>query len=272
MHTEFILHAADYLRNRLPFFPNLAIILGSGLGGLVDRLDDPVVIPYADIPHFPHSTVAGHAGNLVAGLLRGRRVLVMQGRFHYYEGFSMEDVTFPLYVLRQLGVEQLIVTNAAGGICRDFAPGDLMLISDHINLLGTNPLIGPNDETFGPRFPDLSQAYSRRLRQIARDAAQALGLSVQEGVYLAVTGPSFETAAEIRAFSVLGADAVGMSTVPEVITANYLGIEVLGISCITNFATGIAAKPHRHTDVIQTAAAAGQRLCSWVEAITAQLP
>lgn len=272
MHTDFVIQAADYLRIKLPFFPKLAIILGSGLGNLVDHLEKPIVIPYREIPHFPHSTVVGHAGNLVAGFLRGRPVLVMQGRFHFYEGFSMTEVTFPLYVLRQLGIEQLIITNAAGGINREFLPGDLMLITDHINLLGTNPLIGPNDERFGPRFPDLSQAYAPRLRQIAKTAARELGLAIWEGVYLATTGPSFETAAEIRAFSVLGADAVGMSTVPEVIAANYLGMEVLGISCITNLATGLAGAPHSHMDVVHTALSASSHLCSWVEAIVQRMP
>lgn len=271
MHTDFVMQAADYLRTKLPFFPKLAIVLGSGLGNLVDHLEKPVIIPYRDIPHFPHSTVIGHAGNLVAGFLRGRQVLVMQGRFHFYEGFSMAEVTFPLYVLRQLGVAQLIITNAAGGINREFLPGDLMLITDHINLLGTNPLIGPNDEQFGPRFPDLSQAYAPRLRQIAKTASRELDLSIREGVYLATTGPSFETAAEIRAFSILGADAVGMSTVPEVITANYLGMEVLGISCITNLATGLASAPHSHTDVVHTAGSASGRLCNLVETIVQQL-
>lgn len=267
MQEELVMQSAAFLQSRLATQPEIGIILGSGLGRLVEQMEHPMVIPYGSIPHFPTSTVAGHQGNLVAGTLGGKQVLVMQGRFHYYEGFSMDEVTFPVYVLRQLGIKQLVVTNASGGICPDFSPGDLMLISDHINLTGTNPLLGPNCEQFGPRFPDLSQAYSPRLRQLARQAADSLGISIREGVYLGVTGPSYETAAEIRAFSILGADAVGMSTVPEVIAANYLGMEVLGISCITNLATGLSRETQTHAQVVQTADAAARQLCQWIEAI-----
>ncbi len=270
MFYDRVSESAAYLRAALPILPQIGIILGTGLGGLVDRMEDTTVIPYTDIPNFPRSTVEGHAGNLVCGLLGGRPVLAMQGRFHYYEGFPMREVTYPIYVMKLLGIRTLIVTNAAGGINQDFRPGDLMLLTDHINLLGTNPLIGPNDERFGPRFPDLSEAYSRRLLEQARTAAQALGISWREGVYLATTGPSYETAAEIRAFASLGADAVGMSTVPEVIVANYLGMEVLGISCITNLATGIATVKHSHAEVMHTADLSSQALCSWVEALVKQ--
>ena len=267
MFYKQVTDSAAYLRSVLPCRPTIGIILGSGLGGLVDQMDRKTVIPYETIPHFPRSTVAGHAGNLVFGYLGKQSVLAMQGRFHFYEGFSMREVTYPLYVMKQLGIENLIVTNAAGGINRDFAPGDLMLLTDHINFLGTNPLMGPNDERFGPRFPDLSEAYSKGLLRKAEAVAKELEIAYRTGVYLATTGPSYETAAEIRAFSAMGADAVGMSTVPEVIVANYLGMEVLGISCITNLATGIAVTKHSHAEVVRIANESSARLCGWVKAL-----
>jgi len=267
MFYKHVTDSAAYLRSVLPCRPVIGIILGSGLGGLVDQMEEKNIIPYETIPHFPRSTVAGHAGNLVFGYLGKQSVLAMQGRFHFYEGFSMREVTYPLYVMKQLGIENLIVTNAAGGINRDFAPGDLMLLTDHINFLGTNPLMGHNDERFGPRFPDLSEAYSKALLHKAEAVAKELGIPYRTGVYLATTGPSYETAAEIRAFSAMGADAVGMSTVPEVIVANYLGMEVLGISCITNLATGIAVTKHSHAEVVRIANESSARLCGWVKAL-----
>jgi len=267
MFYKQVTDSAAYLRSVLPCRPVIGIILGSGLGGLVDQMEEKNIIPYETIPHFPRSTVAGHAGNLVFGYLGKQSVLAMQGRFHFYEGFSMREVTYPLYVMKQLGIENLIVTNAAGGINRDFAPGDLMLLTDHINFLGTNPLMGHNDERFGPRFPDLSEAYSKALLHKAEAVAKELGIPYRTGVYLATTGPSYETAAEIRAFSAMGADAVGMSTVPEVIVANYLGMEVLGISCITNLATGIAVTKHSHAEVVRIANESSARLCGWVKAL-----
>ena len=267
MFYERVMESASFLRKQLPQQPKIGIILGSGLGGLVELMEQIAIIPYEQIPNFPRSTVAGHAGNLVLGKLGSQTVLAMQGRFHFYEGFTMREVTYPLYVMKQLGIESLIVTNAAGGINRDFAPGDLMLLTDHINFLGTNPLMGPNDERFGPRFPDLSEAYSKALRHQAEAVAKELGIAYQTGVYLATTGPSYETAAEIRAFSAMGADAVGMSTVPEVIVANYLGMEVLGISCITNLATGIAVTKHSHAEVVRIANESSARLCGWVKAL-----
>ena len=260
-----VAESAAFLREAIIAQPEIAIILGSGLGGLGDLMEEPVFIPYASIPNFPCSTIAGHAGNLVLGKLGGHSIIAMQGRFHFYEGFSMQEVTYPLYVMQQLGIHYLIVTNAAGGINPEFKPGDLMLLTDHINFLGTNPLIGRNDDRFGPRFPDLSEAYSRDLIDKAKQTAEQLEITYQTGVYLATTGPCYETAAEIRAFSALGADAVGMSTVPEVITANYLGMEVLGISCITNMATGIAATRHSHEEVVRIANDSSARLCKWVE-------
>lgn len=271
MFYERVSESVAYLKEKLPGLPAIGIILGSGLGNLVDRITSPVTIPYSDIPNFPRSTVAGHAGNLVFGHIGRQAVLAMQGRFHFYEGFSMKDVTYPVYVMQLLGIRTLIVTNAAGGINPDFAPGDLMLLTDHINFLGTNPLIGANDERFGPRFPDLSKSYSVQLRRKAEQEAERQGIPYRTGVYLATTGPSYETAAEIRAFSIMGADAVGMSTVPEVITANYLGMAVLGISCITNMATGIATVKHSHEEVVRIANESSERLCNWVEALVANL-
>ncbi len=265
MRYEQVLESAAYIRSVTAQQPTLCIILGSGLGGLVDVIANKTVIPYGDIPHFPQSTVPGHAGNLVIGCIGSTTVVAMQGRFHYYEGFTMDQVTYPLYVMKLLGVTSLIVTNACGGVNRSFAPGDLMLITDYISFMAPNPLIGHNDERFGPRFPDMTEAYSRRLMAKADELAASLGFSLQRGVYALFSGPCFETAAEIRAFAALGADAVGMSTVPETIVANYLGMEVLGISCITNMATGIAEKKHSHEAVIRTANEAGEKLCALVE-------
>ena len=242
----------------------MAVILGSGLGALVDVMEEKIIVPYADIPHFPQSTVAGHAGNLVVGRIGTQVVAAMQGRFHYYEGFTMEEVAYPVYVMKLLGITGLIVTNACGGINRALQPGDLMLIDDYINLLGRNSLIGPNDERFGPRFPDMTEPYSHRLMAKAEACAQELGFPLKKGVYALFSGPCFETAAEIRAYAALGADAVGMSTVPETIAANYLGMEVLGISCITNMATGIAEKKHAHAEVLRIANESSAKLCALV--------
>lgn len=247
--------------------PGIGIILGSGLGALVDIMENKEVIPYKEIPHFPQSKVAGHAGNLVFGTIGEKTVVVMQGRFHYYEGFSMKEVTYPIYVMQLLGVKNLIVTNACGGINTGFEPGDLMLITDYINFLGNNPLIGENEERFGVRFPDMSEAYSRELRKNAAVIADKLGIEYKEGVYALFSGPCYETAAEIRAFAQMGADAVGMSTVPETIAANYLGMRVLGIACITNMATGIAAEKHTHEQVVKVANEASRKLCTWVGGI-----
>lgn len=272
MFYDEVMNAVDFIRQRVRCRPEVAVILGSGLGGLADRLEEQELLPYAEIPGFPRSDVKGHAARLVFGRLNGRPVAAMQGRFHYYEGLSMRQLCFPVYVLRQLGVQSLVVTNACGGINPSFAPGDLMLITDHINFSGENPLIGPNDERFGPRFPDMTEAYDRALCKLARREAAALSIPLREGVYAFYTGPCFETAAEIRAFRVLGADAVGMSTVPEVIVARYLGLRVLGLSCITNMATGLAKTAHSHEEVLATADAAGLRFCRLLERILPQLP
>ena len=261
--------AAAYIRGRSRIEPAIGIILGSGLGAFADHIDEATAIPFTEIPHFPQSTVPGHSGRLVIGTLQGVPVAVMQGRVHAYEGYSPEEVTFPVRVLGRLGVKTLIVTNAAGGIRLDMKQGDLVLLSDHINFTGRNPIVGKNDERFGPRFFDMTTAYSQRLRRLAEAAAQRQGFSLAEGVYLCVLGPSFETPAEIRAFRALGADLVGMSTVQEVITARQMGIEVVGISCVTNLAAGIQPEPLSHEEVIET----GHRVAArFTQLLTALVP
>lgn len=245
--------ARDYILEKIGLIPEIALILGSGLGDMAEEAEDKKIIDYKDIPNFPVSTVQGHKGRLVFGKMRGKNVAFMQGRFHYYEGYRMEDVVFPVWVFRALGVKKLIVTNAAGGVNTSYKPGDLMLIKGHINYTNNNPLIGPNIEEFGPRFPDMSEAYSKELTEVVMKSAAANNIKLQEGTYIYLTGPSYETPAEIRAFRILGADAVGMSTVPEVIAANHCGIKVAGISCITNMAAGILDKPLNHKEVMETA-------------------
>lgn len=247
--------ARDFILARLPSDaarPRIALVLGSGLGAFADRLASPAAIPFKDIPHFPQSTVEGHSGRLVIGFIDGIPVAVMQGRVHGYEGYSPQQVTFPVRVLGALGINTMIVTNAAGGINTRYRQGQLVALSDHINLTGSNPLVGPNDEMLGLRFFDMSEAYSKRLRGYAQAAALQLGLEVPEGVYLGLSGPNFETPAEIRAFRTMGADLVGMSTVHEVIVARHMGIEVLGISCVTNMAAGVLDQPLNHEEVIET--------------------
>jgi purine-nucleoside phosphorylase len=252
--------AAAAIRRRIAVAPRVAVVLGSGLGSFAERVEQAVAIPYTDIPHFPRATVEGHSGRLVVGTVAGTPVAVMQGRVHGYEGYSPEEVTFPTRVLGRLGIGTLIVTNAAGGVRLDLHQGQLVLLSDHINLTGRNPLVGPNDERLGQRFFDMTEAYSKRLRLLAHDAATRHGISLPEGVYLSVSGPSFETPAEIRAFRTWGADLVGMSTVQEVIVARHMGVEVLGISCVTNMAAGILDQPINHLEVIETGARAQEHL------------
>jgi purine-nucleoside phosphorylase len=244
--------AAARLRRELGSVPEIAIVLGSGLGAFGDSLGAATMVPYGNIPHWPASRVVGHAGKLVAGTAAGKRVLALSGRAHFYEGHDPRTVTFATRVIGRLGVKVFILTNAAGGINLRFGQGALMVIDDHINLLGTNPLIGPNEERFGLRFPDMSEVYSRRLRRLTDEASIATGVKVEHGVYVAVTGPSYETPAEIRAFRTLGADAVGMSTIPEAIVARHMGMEVLGISCISNMAAGILPQPVTAEEVIET--------------------
>jgi purine-nucleoside phosphorylase len=252
MNLEKIQSATDFLKGKYSKAPKIGLILGSGLGVLADEIENPVKIPYNEIPDFPISTVEGHAGQLVFGILEGVEVVAMQGRFHFYEGYGMDQVTFPVRVMKELGVDMLIVTNAAGGVNESFEAGDLMIISDHINFTGANPLIGPNDTKFGPRFPDMSEAYTKELRSAAKEIAARLNMNVKEGVYFGFSGPVYETPAEIRMVRTLGGDAVGMSTVPEVIVARHGGMKVLGISCITNMAAGILDQPLSHEEVIET--------------------
>lgn len=262
-----IKEAADFITSKTSVTPKVGLILGSGLGVLADHLEDAVSIAYSDIPYFPVSTVEGHAGELMIGGLNGTPVVLMKGRFHMYEGYGPELTAFPVRVMKELGVTALLVTNAAGGINTSFEPGDLMLISDHLNMTGKNPLIGPNDNELGVRFPDMSQAYSRRLRDLARATAERQGIAVQEGVYAGLLGPTYETPAEIRMLRTLGGDAVGMSTVSEVIVARHAGIEVLGISCISNMAAGILDQPLSHDEVMETTERVREQFLSLVLAI-----
>lgn len=271
MDYKKIQNAANFLKEKSPKQPKIGLILGSGLGVLADEIDEPVKIPYNEIPDFPVSTVEGHAGQLVFGLLNGVQVVAMQGRFHYYEGYTFDKVTFPVRVMKELGVTQLVVTNAAGGVNESFSPGDLMLITDHINNMGSNPLIGPNDSQLGVRFPDMSEAYSKDLRQIAKGIADKLELKVQEGVYVGNTGPTYETPAEVRMIRTLGGDAVGMSTVPEVIVARHAGLKVLGISCISNMAAGILDQPLNHEEVIETTEKVKADFLRYVKALVESL-
>ncbi|GAA0296666.1 purine-nucleoside phosphorylase [Gracilibacillus halotolerans] len=247
-----IKNAAEFLMNEWNDTPDIALILGSGLGVIADEIESPIAIRYEDIPEFPVSTVEGHQGKLVFGKLNNKKVVAMQGRFHFYEGYTMQEVTFPVRVMQYIGIKNLIVTNAAGGVNEEFSPGDLMIITDHINQMGDNPLIGRNDSALGVRFPDMSNAYSTNLVTHALRCAEQLNLKVKQGVYAANTGPAYETPAEVRMLRTLGADAVGMSTVPEVIVANHGGMDVLGISCISNMAAGILDEPLSHTEVIET--------------------
>jgi purine-nucleoside phosphorylase len=262
---------ASHIRSRCGAPPDTAIVLGSGLGDFADQLIDAVDLPYGDLPHWPPATVVGHSGRLVIGTLGRRRVAAMAGRAHFYEGHALSTVAFPVRVMGRLGVRQLVLTNAAGGINTGFAQGALMIIDDHINLLGSNPLIGPNDERFGPRFPDMTDVYSPRLRRIADEAAAAAGVSVAHGVYVATPGPSYETPAEIRFFRAIGADVIGMSTVPEAIAARHMGLEVLGISCITNMAAGVLPGPLNHDEVLETTRRVRGSFIALLEAIVARL-
>ena len=246
--------AVSFIRSKSSIAPEVGVILGSGLGNVVEALEAEASIPYGDIPGARASTVLGHQGRLILGRAKSTPVAVMQGRVHFYEGYEMGEVMFLARVLGRLGIKKLIVTNAAGGINMSFHQGDLMLISDHINFMGVNPLRGPNVEDLGVRFPDMSEAYPESLRNIAKEVARGMNLQLQEGVYLALSGPTYETPAEIRAFRTLGADAVGMSTVPEVIAASHMQIPVLGISCITNMASGILKQKLTHQEVMETTA------------------
>ena len=247
--------------------PGIGVVLGSGLGGFVEALEDAVVIPYAGIPNFPRATAAGHAGQLAIGKAGELTVAAMQGRVHAYEGYSSREAAFPVRVLRRLGIGSLILTNAAAGINPAYRRGGLVLLSDHINLQGGNPLHGPNDERFGPRFPDMTEAYSARYRRIAQEAARELGVELPEGVYAALDGPSYETPAEIRYLRAIGADLAGMSTAPEVIVARHMGVEVLAISCVTNLAAGLSGSAITHQEVLETGERAGATLTALLRAV-----
>jgi purine-nucleoside phosphorylase len=245
-----IAEAVSAVRSRTALTPKIGLVLGSGLGAFAKTLEGPTTVPYREIPHFPGSSTSGHQGELVLGLSGGVPVAVLAGRAHYYEGYPLDRVVFPVRVLRSLGAEILVVTNAAGSVNAAFAPGDLMIIEDHINLIG-NPLVGPNPSSLGPRFPDMSEAYDPRLREVAESACRAAGATPRRGVYIAMTGPSYETPAEIRMARTLGADAVGMSTAPEVVAARHMGVRVLGISCLTNMAAGVTGQKLDHREVLE---------------------
>ncbi|WP_342599840.1 purine-nucleoside phosphorylase [Psychrobacillus sp. FSL H8-0483] len=254
MHNiQDILETRDFIMNKTDDRPVIGLILGSGLGTLADEIKNPVKIPYSEIPHFAKSEAIGHANELVIGELNGKIVAAMKGRFHYYEGFTLDEVTFPVRVMKALGIENVIITNACGAVNTSFSPGDLMIITDHINLVGTNPLMGPNNDELGTRFPDLSQVYNKELRNIATTVASEQNIPLQHGVYAWWSGPAYETPAEIRMIRTLGADAVGMSTVPEAIVATHGNMKVLGISCLTNMACGILDQPLNHDEVIEVA-------------------
>ncbi len=266
-----VIESTKYINSKITLSPKIGMILGSGLGNLVKNMSNKEIINYEDIPNFPKSTVEGHQGCLVIGELHGVEVLALQGRFHYFEGYSMKEVAYPVFVMKQLGIETLIITNACGGINTSFEPGDLMIINDFINLMPGNPLIGLNDERFGPRFPDMTEPFKKYLIETAKSVADKHHIPYKEGVYAGFMGPYYETAAEIRMIGKHGADAVGMSTVPETIAANYLGMNVLGISCITNMATGIQKVKHSHERVIETANRASQLFCIWIEELIKEL-
>ena len=252
-NTEKILCAAAYIRERVPMRPEIGLVLGSGLGDYADTLEDALRIAYADIPNFPVPSIPGHTGALVFGRKQGREVVVMQGRIHYYEGLPQQQITLPIRVLAALGVKTVVLTNACGGVNLQFAPGDLMLIRDHINFSGANPLIGPNLDAFGPRFPDMSDLYTASVRAAIREKAREAGIFLQEGVYAMYSGPNYETPAEIRMFRALGADTVGMSTVPEALVAGHCGMQVVGISCVTNMAAGVLPVKLSHEEVTEAA-------------------
>jgi purine-nucleoside phosphorylase len=264
-------NAAAFLRASIVNPPRVAIVLGTGMNELADRVEDRIVAPYETIPHFPRTTVAGHAGNVLFGRLSGVRVMMYQGRFHYYEGHEFETVTFPIRVLQKLGVTTLILTAATGGIKAGLRPGSIVAITDHLNLMGANPLRGPNDDRLGSRFPDMTEVYSRRLREIATEEATHLEIDLVAGVYAAVSGPSYETPAEIKMMRTLGADVVGMSTVPEAIVARHAGIEVLAFAWVANAAAGVVGTPITHEEVLEAGRTTGPILARLIERVVARV-
>jgi len=269
---EQVRSGAAYIEDKISVKPRLGIVLGSGLGALGDRVVDPVAVPYGEIPHFHNSTVQGHHGRLVVGMLQGCPVMVMQGRLHYYEGLSMDEVVFPVRCMKMLGVDNLIVTNAAGSLAPDYQPGDLMLIRDHIKLVTDSPLRGSNIDEFGPRFNDMSDPYNKDIRDLAKQCGDKQGIKLKEGVYCYMPGPSYETASEVRMLGLLGGHAVGMSTVPEVITAAHCGMKVLGLSCITNMGTGILDQPLHHDEIIRVGEQVRKTFITLIESIAGSWP
>ncbi|MHA6251045.1 purine-nucleoside phosphorylase [Oceanobacillus sp. CAU 1775] len=272
MDLNAIKNASSFIKEKLNHSPTIGLILGSGLGVLADEIKNPVAIPYEEIPGFPVSTVSGHEGKLVIGELEGKHVIAMQGRFHYYEGYSIDKVTFPVRVMKELGIESIVVTNAAGGVNTNYKPGDLMLITDHINNTGTNPLIGSNNDSLGVRFPDMSQSYDKEYIALAEESAKKLNINIQKGVYVGNSGPTYETPAEVKMIRSWGGDAVGMSTVPEVIVARHAEIRVLGISCISNMAAGILDQPLNHEEVIETTTSVRENFLRLVKEIISIMP
>mgnify|MGYP002621970507 CR=1 FL=1 len=264
------LESVEYIKTKTDLTPEIGLVLGSGLGGLADQLEDASVIPFEEIPHFVKSTAPEHKGQLVIGRLSGKTVLCMQGRFHYYEGYSMQQVTYPIRVMKKMGIRTVILTNACGGLDTSFEPGDLMVVRDHVNFTGDNPLRGANADGFGPRFPDMTMAYSRELAALALEVAKKQGTVLREGIYFGYGGPSFETPAEIRMFQQLGGHAVGMSTVPEAIVASHCGMRLLAICCITNFAAGILDVPLTAEEVIETAGLAREKFTALLKGIVAE--
>ncbi len=252
-NLEMIQTCVKVIREKTDFIPEVGLILGSGLGDYAERIEKKIIIPYKELPDFPVSTVTGHTGQFVLGEINGRKVIAMQGRVHYYEGYTQRQITMPVRIMKCLGVDKIIITNAAGGVNKQFKPGTLMIIRDHINYSGSNPLIGENPEEFGARFPDLTNVYSKEYQKQMKELALKEGIKLEEGVYMMLSGPSYETPAEVRMAEILGADAVGMSTVPEAIVCAQMGISVLGISCITNCAAGILDQPLDHSEVVETA-------------------
>lgn len=268
---EKIKESAAYLTKSITKTPKIAIVLGSGLGGLVDHLNVEIEIPYNEIPNFPVSTVPGHKGSLIFGKMNATEVVVMAGRFHYYEGYTMKEVTFPIQVLREMGIEQLILSNAAGGMNPTFKVGDIMVIKDHINMMGNNPLLGPNEDQLGPRFLEMSEAYSKRMIKIAFQTAEKLNIHLQQGVYVGVTGPCFETPSEYKAFHILGGDTVGMSTVPETIVARHRGMEVFALSVVTDLGVVGIVEKVSHEEVLMAAKVAGPKMIELVYNMLPQL-
>lgn len=260
-------NACDFIKNQIPGQPEVGMVLGSGLGNLAGQIMNPIIIDYKDIPEFPVSTVKGHAGKLIYGELSGKKVLAMKGRFHFYEGYDMQRAAFGIRVMKLLGINDVIITNAAGGINEGFTEGCLMLITDHIGFIGPSPLTGQNIDEFGPRFPDMCEVYSKKHIETAVKSAEEIGLSIERGIYCFAQGPQYETPAEIKAMRILGADAVGMSTVPEAVAANHAGMNTLGISCITNMAAGMLDKPLSHAEVMETTERVRDQFMKYVKTI-----